>query len=61
MIERELIVMEFPTVFENITNETDIQLLVDYLDGNKKDFGELDPDNYWQGRTLFYHQIKIHL
>jgi|SRR6056300_1093420 len=58
MIEREFIVMEFPTVFENITNENDIQLLVDYLDGNKKDFGKLDPDNYWQGRTLFYSQIK---
>tara|TARA_B100001094_G_scaffold333415_1_gene411845 strand:+ start:6779 stop:7336 length:558 start_codon:yes stop_codon:yes gene_type:complete len=50
--------MTFPMVFENITNQEDINLIIDYLDNNSKDFGELSEQNYWQGRTLFYHQVK---
>jgi hypothetical protein len=50
--------MKFPLVFENISNQTDIQKVVDYLDTNSKDFGELSDSDYWKGRTLFYGDIK---
>jgi len=50
--------MEFPFVFENISNQEDLQKIIAYLDSNNKDFGELSETDYWKGRTLFYHDIK---
>jgi len=50
--------MEFPFVFENISNQEDLKKIIDYLDNHNEDFGELSETDYWKGRTLFYYDIK---
>ena len=50
--------MEFPFVFENISNKKDIKKIINYLDNNQSDFGDLSDSDYWKGRSLFYQDIK---
>lgn len=50
--------MGFPFKFKSIDSQSDIEAVRNYLDKNNHAWGEVNKDNYWQGRTLFYHDIK---
>jgi hypothetical protein len=48
----------FPLIIKNILTNNDLYKIIYYINSNIKDFGDLNTDNYWSGRTLFYNSIK---
>lgn len=46
-----------PLVFENKVIKNNAAKIIDYIEDNKKDFGNLG-ESYWQGRSIYIEQIK---
>lgn len=46
-----------PLLFENQIIKENSSKIIDYINNNSEDFGQLGPD-YWQGRTVYLHRIK---
>ena len=49
--------MELPIIFENKPVKENATKIVDYINNNQSDFGELT-GGYWNGRTIHIPQIK---
>ena len=49
--------MELPIIFENKPVKENATKIVDYINNNQSDFGELT-GGYWDGRTIHIPQIK---
>jgi prolyl 4-hydroxylase len=49
--------MGFPLQFKGIDSQDKLTALKNYLDKHEDSWGNIDPANYWQGRTLFEHDI----
>lgn len=47
----------FPKIFKNNLTQEEIEGLTSYININLKDFGELNNNNYWSGRTLHYDTV----
>lgn len=50
--------MGFPLQFKGIDSQNDLKVLREYLNKHEDSWGNVDPSNYWQGRTLFEHDIS---
>lgn len=48
---------DMPLLFENQIIKENSSKIIDYINSNSEDFGQLGSD-YWQGRTIYLHQIK---
>lgn len=48
----------FPKLFKNDLSAEEIADIITYININIKNFGELQKDNYWKGRTLHYNDIQ---
>jgi hypothetical protein len=46
-----------PLTFLNIDRQENIELILDYLEDHNNDFGNIDHNNYWSGRTIYLDQI----
>jgi predicted 2-oxoglutarate/Fe(II)-dependent dioxygenase YbiX len=46
-----------PLIFENKIIIKNASTIIDYINNHQADFGELGSD-YWQGRTIYLHQIQ---
>tara|TARA_B100002019_G_C21274529_1_gene604525 strand:- start:3269 stop:3832 length:564 start_codon:yes stop_codon:yes gene_type:complete len=49
--------MSFPIQFQGISSQEQIRTLQNYLDNHIDSWGNVDPNDYWKGRTLFHHDI----
>lgn len=50
--------MKYPKLFCNILNTHNINSIIEYINNNILDFGNISPNDYWSGRTLFYNDVK---
>lgn len=48
----------YPKLFQSIFSTIDIVTIINYINDNIQDFGQLSTDNYWGGRTMFFDSIK---
>jgi hypothetical protein len=47
-----------PLFFENSALLGRTQIIIDYINNHQEDFGEIKKDDYWSGRSIFFHNIK---
>ena len=50
--------IKYPLIFRNQIIDKHKEKIIEYIDNHKQDFGELNRDDYWGGRTIHIPQIQ---